>query len=88
MSQQIPMPSEWRENLRVNARFYGDTWHDGVIRRIYYKRGSTEIEKVDVQWDGECSQTTVQVEDLRLHPSNAESASAYVRPVVQTPAQP
>ena len=82
------MRSEWRENLRVNARFYGDTWHDGIIRRIYYKRGSTEIEKVDVQWDGECSQTTVQVEDLRLHPSNAESASAYVRPVVQTPAQP
>ena len=43
---------------------------------------SKEVMKVDAQWNGENSQTTLRVQDVRLLPSNAESAN--VRPVVQT----
>ena len=67
------MAWEWpRQGLLVQGLF-NSKWYDGQIRSCHYKekdgRQTAEVYEVEVQWDGECSQSTLPVEHVRLRPS-------------------
>ena len=64
------MAWEWpRQGLLVHGLF-DSKWYDGQIRSCHYKekdgRQTAEVYEVEVQWDGECSQSKLPVEHVRL----------------------
>ena len=64
------MAWEWpRQGLLVQGLF-DSKWYDGQIRSCHYKekdgRQTAEVYEVEVQWDGECSQSKLPVEHVRL----------------------
>ena len=74
-STQGPLTMAWawpRQGLPVQGLFNGK-WYDGQIRRCHYKEKdglqTAEVYEVEVQWDGECSQSRLPVEQVRLRPS-------------------
>ena len=73
-STQGPLTMAWawpRQGLPVQGLFNGK-WYDGQIRRCHYKEKdglqTAEVYEVEVQWDGECSQSRLPVEQVRLRP--------------------
>ena len=69
-----PLTMAWawpRQGLPVQGLFNGK-WYDGQIRRCHYKEKdglqTAEVYEVEVQWDGECSQSRLPVEQVRLRP--------------------
>ena len=78
-----------QQHLRVDGQVDDGTWHAGFMRKCYYKNKhgfqSKEVESVDVQWNDTNSQTTLPVQKVRLHQTEADTD--YVGPIVQTPDQ-
>ena len=78
------MAWEWpRQGLLVQGLF-NSKWYDGQIRRCHYKEKdglqTAEVYEVEVQWDGECSQSRLPVEQVRLRPSPAVGATRLSAP--------
>ena len=78
------MAWEWpRQGLLVQGLF-NSKWYDGQIRRCHYKEKdglqTAEVYEVEVQWDGECSQSRLPVEQVRLRPSHRRFHLTLSRP--------
>ena len=86
-----PLTMAWawpRQGLPVQGLFNGK-WYDGQIRRCHYKEKdrlqTAEVYEVEVQWDGECSQSTLPVEHVRLPDKHVRLRPSPEHPPVLRP---
>ena len=80
------MAWQWpHAGLAVEGLFDDGEWHSGVIQRCHYtdKNGlqTAEVYKVEVQWNGEGSQSILPVQKVRLRRTKELSSNGYVGPV-------